>query len=171
MIPSAVVWPSGQGTYLTLLAFNFNFHSWLEITIEFTTDWAAVSVSSFFWAVVRIETSSTKRAITASSLSEEAKSLMKNKKSKGARTEPWGRPWLKHQLEVKTLKSWTGVPHLLSKDWIQQMNIEGMQVFSMWSSSFSLQTVLHALLKSRVSIRSVSLGVVENHLQLLRLFT
>ena len=57
-------------------AFKFNFHSSLQITTEFTTDWAAASVSCFLQAVVRIETSSDQRAITAPSLSKEAKSLM-----------------------------------------------------------------------------------------------
>ena len=47
-------------------AFKFNFHSWLQVTTEFTTDWAAASASSYFRAVVRIETSSPNRAITAS---------------------------------------------------------------------------------------------------------
>ena len=44
-------------------AFKFNFHSWLQITTEFTTDWTAASASSFLIAAVRIETSSAKRAI------------------------------------------------------------------------------------------------------------
>ena len=57
-------------------AFKFNFHSWLQVTTEFTTDWAAASASSLLQAVVRIEASSAKRAITASSLSVEARSLM-----------------------------------------------------------------------------------------------
>ena len=39
-------------------------------------------------AVVRIEMSAEKRAITASSLSEEVKLFMWNRKSNGARTEP-----------------------------------------------------------------------------------
>ena len=59
-----------------LPAFKFNFHSWLQIKMECTTDWAAASASSFLRAVVRIETSSAKRAITASSLSGEAKLFM-----------------------------------------------------------------------------------------------
>ena len=29
-------------------AFKFSFHSWLQVTIEFTTDWAAASTSSLF---------------------------------------------------------------------------------------------------------------------------
>ena len=41
-----------------LSVFKFDFHSWLQITTEFTTDWAAASVSSFLQTVVRIETSS-----------------------------------------------------------------------------------------------------------------
>ena len=65
-----------KGHTSLLPAFKFNFHSWLQIKIEFTTDWVAASASSFLWAVVRIETSSAKRAITASSLSGEAKLFM-----------------------------------------------------------------------------------------------
>ena len=57
-------------------AFKFNFHSWLQVTTELTTDWAVASASSLLRAVVRIETSSAKRAITASLLSVVARSLM-----------------------------------------------------------------------------------------------
>ena len=56
--------------------FKFNFHSWFQVTTEFTTYWTAATASSFLGAVVRIETSSGKRVITASSLSVEARSLM-----------------------------------------------------------------------------------------------
>ena len=94
-----------KGHTSLLSAFNFSFHSRLQVTTDDTTDWAAASASSFFWVVVRIETSSAKRAISASSLSEEAKSLTWKRTSKGARTEPWGRPWLKRRLELRTLKS------------------------------------------------------------------
>ena len=59
-----------------LSAFKFNFDSMLQINTELTADWAVVLASSFLRAVVRIETSSAKRAITASSLSKEAKLLM-----------------------------------------------------------------------------------------------
>ena len=57
-------------------AFKFNFHSWLQATTELTTDWAVASASSLLQAVVRIETSSAKRAITPSLLSVVARSLM-----------------------------------------------------------------------------------------------
>ena len=57
-------------------AFKFNFHSWLQVTTELTTDSAVASASSLFQAVVRMETSSAKRAITASSVSVVARSLM-----------------------------------------------------------------------------------------------
>ena len=43
---------------------------------EFATDWAAASASFFLQAVVRIETSSAKRAIAASLLSKEGKLFM-----------------------------------------------------------------------------------------------
>ena len=59
-----------------LSPFKFNFHAWLQITTEFTADRASALASSFLRAVVRIEASSAKRAITASSLSEEAQLLM-----------------------------------------------------------------------------------------------
>ena len=65
-----------KGHTSILSAFKFNFHSWLQINTELTADLAVASASSFLCAVVRIETSSAKRAITASSLSEEAKLLM-----------------------------------------------------------------------------------------------
>ena len=64
-----------KGHTSILSAFKFNFHSWLQINTELTAD-LAVASASFLCAVVRIETSSAKRAITASSLSEEAKLLM-----------------------------------------------------------------------------------------------
>ena len=70
-------------------------------------------------------------------------------KSKGARTKPWGRPWVKCWLKLKTLKSWTRPLQSLRKDWIQRMSVGGMPVFSIGRSSFSLQTVSYALLKSR----------------------
>ena len=56
--------------------------------MELTADWVVASTSSFLCAVVRIETSSATRATTALSLSKEAKLLMQNRKSNGARTEP-----------------------------------------------------------------------------------
>ena len=96
-------------------ALKFNFPSWLQITTEVTTDWEVVSASSLLRAVVRIETSSTKRVITVSLLSVEARLLMSNRKSRGARTEPWGRPWVKRRLELKTLKSWTRPPQSMKK--------------------------------------------------------
>ena len=65
-----------KGHISLLSTFKFNFHSWLQINTELTADWAIASASSFLHAVVRIETSSAKRAITASSLREEAKLLM-----------------------------------------------------------------------------------------------
>ena len=65
-----------KGNTSLLSAFKFNFQNLLQITTELTTDWAPASASSFLRTVVRIETSSAKRAITASSLSKEAKSLM-----------------------------------------------------------------------------------------------
>ena len=68
-----------KGHTSLLSAFKFNFHSWLQLTTEFTTDWALASVTSFLQALqalVKIETSLAKRAITASSLSEEAKLVM-----------------------------------------------------------------------------------------------
>ena len=55
--------------------FIFNFHSWLQIKSEFTTDWAATAFSALL-AAVRIETVFAKRAITPLSLSEEAKLVM-----------------------------------------------------------------------------------------------
>ena len=61
-----------KGHTSLLSALKFDFHSWLQVTAEFTTEWAAASASSFLRAVVRIEMSSAKREITASSLSEEA---------------------------------------------------------------------------------------------------
>ena len=64
-----------KGHTSILLVFKFNFHSWLQIKTEFTTDWAATAFS-VFCAAVRIETLFAKRAITASSLSEEAKLVM-----------------------------------------------------------------------------------------------
>ena len=48
--------------------------------------------------------------------------------------------------DVEELETSTAV---LRKDRMQWMNVEGMPVFSMWSSSFSLETVSYALLKSR----------------------
>ena len=57
-------------------AFKFNFHSWLQVTTELTTDWVVASASSLLREVVMIETSSAKRAITASLLSVVARSLM-----------------------------------------------------------------------------------------------
>ena len=68
--------------------FKFNYHSWLQVTTELTTDWAVALASSLLRAVVRIETLSGKRAITASLLSAVARSLIQNRKSRGARTEP-----------------------------------------------------------------------------------
>ena len=65
-----------KGHTSLLSGFKFNFHSWLQVTTEFVTDWAAASASFIVQAVVRIETSSAKRAIAASSLSEEAKLFM-----------------------------------------------------------------------------------------------
>ena len=62
-----------KGHTLLFSAFKFNFQSWLQVTTELTTDWAVASASSVLQAVVRIETSSAKTAITASSLSVEAK--------------------------------------------------------------------------------------------------
>ena len=56
-----------KGQTSLLSAFKFNFDSWLQITTKLTDDWAAASASSFLQAVVRIETSSAKKAITASS--------------------------------------------------------------------------------------------------------
>ena len=56
--------------------FKFNFHSWLQVTTEVTTDWAVASASSLLQAMVRIETSPAKRAIIASLLSVVARSLM-----------------------------------------------------------------------------------------------
>ena len=60
-----------KGHTSLLPAFKNNFQTLLQITTEFTTDWAAVSAFSFVRAVVRIETSSPKSAITTSSLSKE----------------------------------------------------------------------------------------------------
>ena len=77
-----------KGHTLLFSAFKFNFQSWLQVTTELTTDWAVTSASSVLQAVVRIETSSAKTAITASSLSVEARSLIQNRKSRGARMEP-----------------------------------------------------------------------------------
>ena len=42
-----------------LPAFKFNFHSWLQIKMECTTDWAAASASSFLRAVVKIKSKRT----------------------------------------------------------------------------------------------------------------
>ena len=61
-----------KGHISLLSAFKFNCQTLLQIP----NDWEAASASSFLRAVVRIETSSEKRAITALSLSEETKSLM-----------------------------------------------------------------------------------------------
>ena len=57
-------------------AFKFNFHSWLQVTTELTTDWAVASASSLLRVVVRKETSLAKRAITASLLRVVARLLM-----------------------------------------------------------------------------------------------
>ena len=65
-----------KGHTSLLSAFKFNFHSWLQINMELTTVWAAASASSFLTVVLRVETSSAKRAITALPLSEEAKLLI-----------------------------------------------------------------------------------------------
>ena len=65
-----------KGHISLLSAFKFNCQTLLQITSELPNDWEAASASSFLRAVVRIETSSEKRAITALSLSEETKSLM-----------------------------------------------------------------------------------------------
>lgn len=54
-------------------AFKFNFHCRLQINTELTTDCPATSAASVLHAVVRIDTLSANRAITASLLSEEAK--------------------------------------------------------------------------------------------------
>ena len=64
-----------KGPTSLLLVFKSNFHSWLQIKSEFTTDWAATAFSALR-AAVRIGTVFAKRAITSSSLSEEAKLVM-----------------------------------------------------------------------------------------------
>ena len=117
-----------KGHTSLLSAFKFNFHSWFQINAELTSDWTAASASSFLRIVVRFETSSAKRAITASLLHEEAKLLMQNRKTDGVRTVPWSRPWVKHRLELQTLKSWTRALRSLKKDWTQLINVTGIRV-------------------------------------------
>ena len=70
-IPGTVFDQVEKGHTSLLSAFKNNFQTLLQITTEFTTDWAAVSAFSFVRAVVRIEKSSPKSAITTSSLSKE----------------------------------------------------------------------------------------------------
>ena len=67
--------PVEKGHTSRLSAFKFNFHSWLQINTELTAEWAVASACSFLRVVMSIETSLVKTAITASSLSEEAKLL------------------------------------------------------------------------------------------------
>ena len=77
---------------------------------------------------------------------------MQNRKSNGTRAEPWGRPCVKQQLELKTLKSWTRAMQSLKKDRSHRMDVGGIPVSNLWSSNFYLLTELYALLKSnRVS--------------------
>ena len=70
-LPNAVVGSSWKGAISLLPAFRFNFHCWLQLSKELTTDCAAASVSSSLRVLVRIKTSPEKCVITASLVNEE----------------------------------------------------------------------------------------------------
>ena len=104
--------------------------------------------------------SSAKRAITAPSLSKETKSLMKNKKSNGERTEPWSRPWVKHRLELKTLKSWKRPLRCWGKIESSGWMLKECQCLVCGAVVFLSKQYRMLCWNQEVPIRSVSLGVV-----------
>ena len=95
---------------------------------------------------------------------------MKNRKRNGTRTEPWGRPWANHRLELKTLNSWTRARNQWGKDRSSGWRSEECQCLAYGAVAFLSRQYRMLCWSQVMSIRSVSLVVARIHFQSLELF-